>query len=220
MSFGKLTDLQVRILRCLSDIEPPWVLTGGAALAGFHTQHRGTKDLDLFWRGPTDLPAVAAEAERRLAAAGLRVTVVRRHPELVQLRVADDLRAIVVDLVADRAPSLEEPVSVSAGGVSFRLDSPHEILVNKLSALLGRMELRDLIDVQALLESGGDLRRALADAPRKDGGFSPLTLAWVLRSFEAGALAREAGWPPEKAEALVAFRDQLVERLVAEAAPG
>jgi hypothetical protein len=35
------------------------------------------------------------------------------------------------------------------------------------------LELRDLEDVRALLESGGDLERALADAPLKDGGFSP-----------------------------------------------
>jgi hypothetical protein len=29
-------------------LQPPWTLTGGGALAGFHTKHRETRDLDLF----------------------------------------------------------------------------------------------------------------------------------------------------------------------------
>ena len=46
MPIGKLSSLQERVLRLLADIEPPWTLTGGAALAGFHTHHRATRDLD------------------------------------------------------------------------------------------------------------------------------------------------------------------------------
>lgn len=46
MSIGKLSTLQERVLRLLADVEPPWTLTGGAALAGFHTHHRTTRDLD------------------------------------------------------------------------------------------------------------------------------------------------------------------------------
>jgi hypothetical protein len=70
------------------------------------------------------------------------------------------------------------------------VDAPHEILVAKLSALLGRSELRDLEDVRALLAAGGDLTGAIADAPRKDAGFSPPMLAWVLEQFPVEALAR------------------------------
>jgi len=50
MPIGKRSALQERVLRLLADVEPRWTLTGGAALAGFHTQHRATRDLDLFFR--------------------------------------------------------------------------------------------------------------------------------------------------------------------------
>ncbi|MHC5069490.1 MAG: hypothetical protein ACYTGO_03295, partial [Planctomycetota bacterium] len=58
--------------------------------------------------------------------------------------------------------------------------------------------------------------RALADAPRKDGGFSPLTLAWLLRDLPVESVARAQG---ESGDDLAEFRDKLVERLTKGGAP-
>ena len=44
---GRLSALQGRILRTLAGaLAGRWVLTGGAALGGFYTAHRTTRDLD------------------------------------------------------------------------------------------------------------------------------------------------------------------------------
>jgi Nucleotidyl transferase AbiEii toxin, Type IV TA system len=99
------------------------------------------------------------------------------------------------------------------GESRVRIDGPHEILVDKLCALLGRSELRDLLDVQGLLESGGDLTRALVEAPTRDSGFSPLTLAWVLRGMPLAEMAAVAGWADEQMRPLDRFRGDLVDRL-------
>ena len=53
----------------------------------------------------------------------------------------------------------------------------------------------------------------------KDAGFSPLTLAWVLKSYDPRPAARALGWSDTDTRALVAFRDWLLERLTAAAAP-
>jgi phosphoribosyl-dephospho-CoA transferase len=50
------------------------------------------------------------------------------------------------------------------------VETPHQLLVNKLCALLSRSELRDLVDVRVLIESGLDLTRALADCPARMPG--------------------------------------------------
>ena len=50
----------------------------------------------------------------------------------------------IVDLVAEPGPALEAPRSVPIAGVAIRVDSLHEILVNKLTALLEQTEPRDL----------------------------------------------------------------------------
>ena len=100
------------------------------------------------------------------------------------------------------------------GNAEILVDSARAILAEKLCALLERSELRDLIDVEALLHAGEKLDVALADAPRRDCGFSPLTLAWVLRSLDVHAVAPSAGLDEAAAEKLDAFRQRLIEELV------
>ena len=99
------------------------------------------------------------------------------------------------------------------------VENPHEILVDKLCSLLGRSEIRDLEDVRVLLEAGGELERALRDAPRKDAGFSPLTLAWVLRGMDVAALADLSAWDQDSVTRLIPFRDSLVRRITDLAEP-
>jgi len=218
MTQGKLTAAQVDILRALAGAIPRWRLTGGAALAGFYTRHRGTRDLDLLWECP-DLMHVGEEVERRLAEAGLSSEVVQRAPAFRRLRVKQGDEVVVLDLVADPMPVVTEPTDQAVGDRRILVDAPHELLVAKLSALLGRSELRDLEDVRALLDAGGDLARAMADAPRKDAGFSTPTLAWVLEQFPVEALARALGRSSDEAEQLGRFREELVREVLSASKP-
>ena len=219
MSGDKLTALQWRILEILASVEPPWTLMGGGALAGIHLKHRTTKDLDLFWHGQSQLGMLPLEIRDRLTAAGLEVTVLQSGSTFYQLRVNDGQGVCIVDLVAESVPPTEAPRRVAIGDVSITVDTPQEILVNKLCALLGRAEIRDLIDVQSLLQSGADLQKALADAPRKDAGFSPLTLAWVLRDLRPKKLARVAGLEEAGAADLENFKERLISALLETGAP-
>jgi len=213
-SADKLTDLQHRVLDALDGFEPPFVLTGGGALAGVHLRHRGTRDLDLFWRHHEKLNDLPDRVIEHLTAHGLSVSTLRSAPAFVELRVADEHSSVVVDLVADASYAADPPQSHRVGNATILVDSPREILANKLCTLLGRAEIRDLIDVEALLASGADLETALADAPSKDGGFSPLTLAWVLRSVDVPHLARTVGLDEKEGARLDAFRQSLIERLI------
>ena len=125
----------------------------------------------------------------------------------------------IVDLVAEPFAPIEPPNHAKIEETEVDVDSVHEILAAKLSALLGRTELRDLADVQALLNAGADLSAAVRDAPKKDAGFSALTLAWVLRDFDVTPLARALGWSGEAASGAEAFREQLIDRLTQIARP-
>jgi hypothetical protein len=214
MSGGKLSALQWRVLELLSALAPPWTLTGGGALAGFHLKHRTTRDLDLFWHGLQQLESLPEEVRSRLISEGLEVSPVQSGATFARLRIKDGAETCILDLVADPVAPIESPVQIRAGSFLVLIDTPHEILVNKLNALLSRSELRDLEDVKALLAAGGDLERALADASKKDGGFSPLTLSWVLKELRPASLAQVAGVDPEKAQELETFRDGLVERIL------
>ena len=209
-----LTELQSEILRRFFARRDDFFLTGGAALVGFYLGHRETHDLDLFTEGsPLD------DGERTLreiaSALELEVEPVRRDPAFHRflVRSRQDAQSLVVDLVRDDVPQLAAKRIV--GGI--RIDSAEEILANKLCTLLSRVEVRDLIDVMALEQSGLDPISAVWPASRKDAGVTPSQLAWVLSSFP---IPQDKALPGDVSpDALRAFRDDLIRRLAAAAFP-
>lgn len=114
----------------------------------------------------------------------------------------------IVDLVIDRAPMVQ-PEKARFG--QARVDTLREIAANKICTLLGRSEIKDLVDLRVLLETGTSLAQALADAEIKEAGAEPATLAWVLDELR---IAPEAPLPGgTDAVALDEFRRQLVKQL-------
>ena len=216
---GSLSPLQWRLLRVLAALRPAWTLTGGAAL-GIRLAHRDTRDIDLFFRKLRQLDDLPREAEALLGGDGLSVTRVQTAPAFQRFLVADEAGGTcLVDLVADPVEPVTAPELLQTGSARIQVDSLHELLVNKLCALLSRSELRDLVDLRALLAAGGDLGQAMQDAPKKDGGFSPLVVAWLLRDWRPSVLARSAGWSEAEATALATFHADLLERITRAAAP-
>jgi len=157
--------------------------------------------------------------ERLLVAAGLQVEVLRRSETFARMRVTRELESVVLDLVAEPVPVVDAPREEKIGARSIRVDTPQEILTNKLGTLLHRAEPRDLIDIQALLAAGCDLERALAGAAKKDGGFSALTVGWALQNFDVKTRAGALGMPAAAVEQLDAFRLQLLGRIARLARP-
>lgn len=214
----QLSRIQRRVLEVLAPIEPHWTLTGGAALVGFHLGHRTTRDLDLFWIGRSSLGELRREVASRLRGAGFEVAELRGGESFGRLQVQTAGEMVLVDLVAEPVGSVDQPEARSLGSTTIQVDTEHEILVNTLCALLHRSEVRDLFDIEALLAKGGNLLRALADAPRKDGGFSALTLGWALSGWAVAEAARAAGFG-EHADRLADFRDRLLQFAVGDRPP-
>ncbi len=213
MPASRLSPLQVEVLEAFFRRERGYFLTGGAALAGYHLGHRETHDLDLFsLAGPL---TAGVSALRDLAREiGARCEETQTAPEFRRLLLSRDDESVVVDLVVDRAPQLvlDKP---TVG--SIRVDPPQEIFANKLCALLGRAEIRDLVDVRALEQAGLPLEDALEAAQRKDGGLTPGQLAWVLSQIVIGDEARLPG--DATASELRRYLAELIDRLVALARP-
>jgi hypothetical protein len=186
---------------------------------GFHLGHRETRDLDLFWRQRADLGGLVPETCDALRTDGLDVATLRTAPAFAELRVADGNDSCVVDLVAEPFAPVEPPLTAEIEGTVIAVDTRRELLASKLATLLERSELRDLADVKALLDAGGNLEDGLRDAPLKDAGFSPLTLAWVLKSYDPRPAARALGLEERQTEDLLSFRETLIDHLTRLAMP-
>jgi len=212
-STSTLTAFQREIVDAFFQRERGFVLTGGAALAGFHLGHRTTDDLDLFTRDDqafergrfvlADIAsAIGGTIEVRQDAPGFKRLVLRR---------SDD--GLVIDLVKDPATSTSPPVEFG----QIVVDSTAEIMANKLTAIVGRAEERDLIDVMFLERSGISVESALPAGLAKDGGCTPATLAWLLSEVSIpDDISLPAGVAPAE---LRTYVKGLVDRLMLIAAP-
>lgn len=202
-----LSRLQSDLLREFFARERRFVLTGGGALVGFHLAHRRSDDLDLFTKPPNTLE----EGRRALAAAadalGCTMQSLRTFPDFSRHLVQRGDERAIVDLVVDRAPDVDVPAQRADG---IRIHSLREIAANKVCALLGRAEIRDLVDLTTILRRGLDLRGVLADAEAKDGGVSAASLAWILDQIR---IAPGAKIPFADAAELEKDRVELVRRL-------
>lgn len=210
----ELSPIQRAVLREFFAREKGFFLTGGAALAGYHLHHRPTTDLDLF-----TLEDAAFERGRYVladAALALRASFEIRQdaPGFLRGAIAREDEPLMVDLVRERVHQLR-PEKILHDGI--RVDPPEEILANKLTALIGRLEERDLVDVYFLEQAGFRVEDVLVAALEKDGGCTPAQLAWILSGIELpDAMKLPGGVSPAE---LRRFRDDLIRRLRAAAMP-
>jgi hypothetical protein len=185
---NRLSPLQREILEGFFELAPDFFLTGGAALAGFHLGHRTTEDLDFFVH-EAKLDEGVSALRRVAERLGASLESLTTSPSFRRFLVRRGIEGVVVDLVHDPVPSGAPKQRFGR----IQVDSPLEILANKLCTLLSRAEIRDLVDVRALEAAGYDLRQALAIAARKDAGLTPGQLAWVLSQVQLGDDARLPG---------------------------
>lgn len=189
MILNRLDSLQQEVLRSFFKHESGFFLTGGAALAGYHLQHRTTKDLDLFTvEDHMEKGSAALAAAARDVGGSLESLVVYVDFRRYLLRRGSS--SVVVELVRDRAPQL---VAAKPCVGTIRIDPPEEIIANKLCTLLSRAEIRDLVDLRALEAAGYSVEDHMEPARRKDGGLTPGQLAWVLSQIVIGDDARLPG---------------------------
>ncbi len=214
-SFGKLSELQCDVLSAFFSQEHGFYLSGGAALAGFHIKHRTTDDLDFFSQELGDMEIgrhclqdvarhLNATIEAKVASPSFHRSVLSRGTE-----------HLVIDLVHENVPQLH-PNKMLVG--KLRVDPPDEILANKLTALVGRTEERDIVDVLFLERSGLRTEDLLPAALRKDGSCTPTTLSWLLSEWTIPDEATlPAGILPKD---LRAFISEFIRRLRVAGFPG
>jgi len=172
-----LLPLQRDVLERFCEQEDGFFLTGGAALVGFYLHHRETTDLDLFTTDEQAFQRARSVLATVAHDLGIRLETKQSARGFQRHLLLGDSESVVVDLVLDRAAQLHADKTLRGG---IRMDSPDEILANKLTALLARSEERDIMDVMFLERAGYAVEDALEDALAKDGGCTPGQLAFVL----------------------------------------
>lgn len=210
------TPLKRDFLRAWFAQERRFFLTGGSALGLFYLDHRRSYDLDLFTSEEVEGKEVQGLVKRTAAQIGAECAAVRSAPDFHRFRLTRGEEREIIDVVVDRAPQLDAEKAEFEG---IRVDTVREIIANKLTTLVSRTELKDVVDLYFLEQAGHDLLAAIPDARAKDGGWEPAVVAMLLdglRVTEMPAWMIKELAPSD----LAAFLNRLRLAIAAQALPG
>jgi hypothetical protein len=175
---------QRRLWGELAGVPPEFTLYGGTAIA-LHLGHRQSVDFDFFGNQPLDatrlVPAIPFLA---------KATVTQREPNAFSCNVE---RGGVVKLSFFGLPWLSQlapPLVAPDNGL--QVASLLDLAGTKASVVQQRAEMKDYLDIDAMLTHGGiDLPTALAAACAIYGAqFNPQSTLKALSYFEDGNLRR------------------------------
>ena len=174
-----LTDYQANLARLLSENRTiDSYLAGGAAILIEPNTMRFSRDLDYFHDSQARV-AEAFSADRRLLEShGYSIDVDLNQPGFVRAIVRKDQEAAKVDWARDS--DWRFMPTVKDDRVGFLLH-PVDLAVNKVLALAGRDEPRDVLDAVHLHRTVLVLGALCWAACGKDPGFTPLSLLDLLR---------------------------------------
>ena len=174
-----LTDYQASVARLLSENRTfDSYLAGGAAILIEPNTARFSRDLDYFHDSEARV-AEAFAADRRLLEAGrYALDVDLNQPGYIRAIVRKDGHATKVEWARDSAWRFMP--TVRDDRVGFMLH-PVDLAVNKVLALAGRDEPRDVLDTLHLHRRVLALGALCWAACGKDPGFTPLSLLELLR---------------------------------------
>ena len=200
-----LTDFQRTICRLLADhriASGESYVAGGVALNEMIAASRTSRDIDLFHDTAEALDASWAADQRLLQDRGFGVRVLRERLSFVEAEVSKDAESVLMEWARDSAYRFFPLVRHPDLGLALH---PFDLATNKVLALVGRVEVRDWVDLIHASERIQPLGYLAWAACGKDPGFSPMGIleeaARTARysADEVHALAF-AGTPPDPAD--------------------
>lgn len=177
--FEMLYPLQDRVLAIVQSLDTGFYLTGGTAVSRHYLHHRFSDDLDFF---VNDHPLFSLWADRLIQALVQEPTwschVLNRDERFVRLVVEADNMPLKIECIND-VPAHVGPIQIHP--VLGRVDSAENILANKVTAVLGREEPKDLADVWGFCcQQKLSLTEAIYNAQSKAAGIFAPDLARAL----------------------------------------
>lgn len=176
IDYQKLYDLQDKVLQVVFETENEFYLTGGTCLSRFYTEKRYSDDLDFFTNRSARYGFAVKNIKRALAST-FEVTVEVESKDFTRYKINGLLQ---VDFVNDIAYRHKD---VMLNEDNYLIDNVENILSNKLTAVVGRDNPKDIFDIYLIARYYTFDWREILEAAHKKAGFSDEELIVRLKSF-------------------------------------
>jgi hypothetical protein len=142
--YRKLYQLQDKFLDWWRSLGLPFYLTGGTALGRYYLNHRCSEDLDFF----VNSDPLYREHIKRIKTEIEKIFIVNLQQSLFtddfsRIFILEDELSLKIEFVNDVSYRAGNPVQYDFG----LLDTPLNILSNKLTAITSRDEPKDIFDI-------------------------------------------------------------------------
>jgi len=176
IDYKKLYALQDEVLEKVFAVEDEFYLTGGTALSRFYQEKRYSDDLDFFTNNSTRFNFAVKNI---LAELSKEFTIESEldSRDFVRIEVNGLLQ---VDFVNDRVPRYKEPKVLENG---YKIDTIENILSNKLTAVIGRDNPKDIFDIYLISRYYSIDWKEMLNSAQEKSVFSIDDLIVRLKSF-------------------------------------
>lgn len=209
--FEVLYPLQDLVIKAINQADTGFYLTGGTAASRGYLGHRFSDDLDYF---VNDDNRFGLWVERIIASLnkGWQCNVLMKEERFARLNIIEENFSLKIEMVNDVPARVGE---VQTHPVLGRLDTPENILANKVTALLDREEPKDFADIWGFcFQQNLSLQDAITGAQGKAIGIFPADLARVLLSVSKVDWETVRWIQPPPAETFITQLNQLGESLL------
>jgi predicted nucleotidyltransferase component of viral defense system len=176
LDYTRLYELQDRVLSAVFSVEKEFYLTGGTCLSRFYQEKRYSDDLDFFAQNSPRFSFAIKNIRKSFEQEFSFVEEVAAK-QFVRLRVEDLLQ---VDFVND-IPARYKEVVVTKDG--FLIDNVENILSNKLTAVIGRDNPKDVFDIYLICMYYSFSWEKILNSAYEKASFSNEDLAIRLKEF-------------------------------------
>ena len=176
IDYKKLYELQDRVLKIVFETEQEFYLTGGTCLSRFYTEKRYSDDLDFF-ANQSPRFSFAVKNIRQVLQSKFDLSVEVESKDFIRFKINDLLQ---IDFVNDIAFRYKDVVINKDG---FLLDNIENILSNKITAVVGRDNPKDIFDIYLISKFYKFDWNEILDSAHQKAGFTDEELVIRLKSF-------------------------------------
>ena len=145
IDYAKLYKLQDEVLKLVFSEEQEFYLTGGTCLSRYYQEKRYSDDLDFFTNNSSRFGFAVKNIKARLSEMFSLTTEVESK-DFIRFTVEGLLQ---LDFVNDRVPRYKKVVVLDNG---YIIDNIENILSNKLTAVIGRDNPKDIFDIYLICQ--------------------------------------------------------------------
>ncbi len=176
VDYKRLYALQDEVLKVIFETEKEFYLTGGTCLSRFYVEKRYSDDLDFF-TSQSPRYSFALKNIKRALGQKFQLRAEVESKDFTRFKIDDLLQ---VDFVNDISFRYKEPIITEN---NYLLDNIENILSNKITAVIGRDNPKDIFDIYLIRKFYTFDWKVILGSAHQKASFSNEELLVRLKSF-------------------------------------